>query len=250
MVGRVAGRPGGDVRGVRGVGVRNREAAWVAGSWGRGAARLAGRCRQGHPDRFGAGGALPPAPCLAPAGIVGAGLRLVVCGGFAAGSLSAGLDTGFSAADLLTEGLTAGLLSGGFTAVLPSGRLAVGAISALPVRLPPVAPRFRFPDLALRCGVVAVRVGVLRLDPAVVAPTNQDLQCLDPLAHEEAQPHRRGEEPLLRGPAVFRGVVPEPGPLRDLGLVVHVRIAALPDRRVPGDQEPGEIPVARPHPAR
>ena len=41
----------------------------------------------------------------------------------------------------------------------------------------------------------------------------------------------RGEEALLRGPAVFGGVLAEPRPFRHLGLVVHVRVAALLDRR-------------------
>ena len=44
---------------------------------------------------------------------------------------------------------------------------------------------------------------------------------------------------LLRGPAVFGGVVAEPRPFRDLGLVVHVRVAALLDRRATGDEKSG-----------
>ena len=73
-----------------------------------------------------------------------------------------------------------------------------------------------------------------------------DVGCL---AHEEAQPHGRGEEALLRGPAVFGGVVAEPRPFRHLGLVVHVRVATLLDRRAAGDEKPGEVPVGRPLPA-
>ena len=96
----------------------------------------------------------------------------------------------------------------------------------------------------------AVRVAARRLHLAVVAPTDKDVYRFDLLAHEEAQPHGRGEEALLRGPAVFRGVVAEPATLGDFGLVIHVRIAALLDRRSPGNQKPGEVPVGRTHPAR
>lgn len=103
--------------------------------------------------------------------------------------------------------------------------------------------------VALR-GSVPARIAALRLQPAVVTPTNEDLQRVDPLAHEEAQPHGRREEALLRGPAVFGGVVAEPRLFRDFGLIVHVRVAALLDRRAPRDEKSGEVPVGRPNPAR
>ena len=96
----------------------------------------------------------------------------------------------------------------------------------------------------------AVRIAARRLHPAVVAPTDKDVHRFDLLAHEEAQPHGRGEEALLRGPAVFRGVVSEPSTLGDFRLVIHVCVAAMFDRRSAGNQKPGEIPVGRTHPAR
>ena len=96
----------------------------------------------------------------------------------------------------------------------------------------------------------SVRIAALRFDPAVIAPPDDDVQQVHISTHEEAQPHGRGEEALLRRPPVFRGVVPEPGRLRHFGLLVHVRVATLPGRRPARDQEPGEIPVGRPHPSR
>ena len=93
----------------------------------------------------------------------------------------------------------------------------------------PVPASARVPPAAFRsCPVVslvtaAVRVAALRLHPAVIAPTDEDVHHFDLLAHEEAQPHGRGEEALLRSPAVFRGIVAEPRFSRDLGLVVPVR---------------------------
>ena len=133
-----------------------------------------------------------------------------------------------------------------FIAALAAGSILALARALIRGRLPLVAFRFCFAALL---GAVPVRVAALRLHPAVVAPTDEDLQRVDPLAHEEAQPHGRGEEALLRGPAVFGGVVAEPRPFRDLGLVVHVRVAALLDRRATGDEKSGEIPVGRPLPA-
>ena len=124
----------------------------------------------------------------------------------------------------------------------PTGSVA----PALRGRLPLVAFRFCFVALL---GAVPVRIAALRLHPAVVAPTDEDLQRVDSRAHEEAQPHGRGEEALLRGPAVFGGVVAEPRPFRLLGLVVHVRVAALLYRRATGDEKSGEVPVGRPLPA-
>ena len=58
------------------------------------------------------------------------------------------------------------------------------------------------------------RPAALRLDPAVAAPTNQDLQRLDPLAREEVSPIDEGKNSFfaLPGPPVFRGVVPSPAP--------------------------------------
>ena len=95
-----------------------------------------------------------------------------------------------------------------------------------------------------------VRAVTRRLIPAIVAPADHDLQRIGLRFHQEAQPHGRGEEALLRGLAVFNGVVAETRALRDIEIVVHVRIAALLGRHPPGDQKSREIPVGRPHPAR
>ena len=183
-----------------------------AGIRNRVGSRIAGRCRQGHRHGFFARSALPPAPDLALAGSVGAGDRLLGVAALAAGSIPA-----FAPARALVRG-----------------------------RLPRVAFRSCFAALP---GAVTARVAALRLHPAVVAPADEDLQRVDSLVHEEAQPHGRGEEALLRGPAVFGGVIAEPRPFRHLGLVVHVRVAALLDRRSARDEKSGEVPVGRPLPA-
>ena len=54
-----------------------------------------------------------------------------------------------------------------------------------------------------------------RPHPAIVAPADHDLQRIDLRFHQEAQPNGRGEEALLRGLAVFYGVVAETLALRD-----------------------------------
>ena len=59
-------------------------------------------------------------------------------------------------------------------------------------------------------------MAALRFHPAVVAPKDEDLQCIAPLAHEEAQPHGRGEIALAREDATrFFDALSDPPPPND-----------------------------------
>ena len=82
------------------------------------------------------------------------------------------------------------------------------------------------------------RVGVVQIRHALVPVIAGDLAGVGARDERNRAPH------LDLG-----GVVAEPRPLRHLGLVVHVRVAALLDRRSARDEKPGEIPVGRPLPA-
>ena len=137
-------------------------------------------------------------------------------------------------------------LVGGHPAVRAT--LSAALVAALARALAPLAAS-RLGFAGFRAGL-PTRTAAFRFNPAVVAPADDDLQRVEIRADQEAESHGRGEEALLRRPPVLRRVVPEPCRLRDLGLFVHVRVAALLDRRPTGNQKPGEIPVGRPHPAR
>ena len=94
-------------------------------------------------------------------------------------------------------------------------------------------------------------VGILGRRRFVVRPSDCHDDRVRVLGDQEAQAHRRGEEPLLRGLALLRRLLRETGRLRHLvEVVVLVRVAALLGWRTGRDQEAGEVPVRGSHPSR
>ena len=107
-----------------------------------------------------------------------------------------------------------------------------------PLVRPPPPDRFRLP------------AGALDLRVLVVAPADRHVQRVRLRRDEEAQPHRRRQEALPRRPALFRRLFREAPRLRRLvDVVVLVRVGAPLRLRARRNQEPGQIPVRRAHPA-
>ena len=95
-------------------------------------------------------------------------------------------------------------------------------------------------------GLAAVFV---RLGERVVAPTHGDIQRLHPRRHQHADADGGREEAASRRPAIRRGLFRQSrhgGRL--VQLLLFVRIRVLIRRRIRWNEEPGEIPVRRPHP--
>ena len=93
-------------------------------------------------------------------------------------------------------------------------------------------------------------VGAFDPGGPVVPPTHDHGQGIRLGRHEEAQPHRRREEALLRSPALLRRLFRETARLRRLVDVVFlVGVCAQLRLRAGWNQKAGQIPVRRSHPA-
>ena len=93
-------------------------------------------------------------------------------------------------------------------------------------------------------------IGAFNPGGLVVAPTHDHGQGIRLGRHEEAQPHRRREEALLRSPALLRRLFREAARLRRLVDVVFlVGVCAQLRLRAGWNQKAGQIPVRRSHPA-
>ena len=93
-------------------------------------------------------------------------------------------------------------------------------------------------------------VGTFDLGVFVVPPAHDHGQGIRLGRHEEAQPHRRREEALLRSLALLRRLLGETARRRRLVDVVFLVGIRTPLRlRAGWNQEAGQIPVRRSHPA-
>ena len=93
-------------------------------------------------------------------------------------------------------------------------------------------------------------VGPFDLGGLVVPPTHDHGQGVRVCRHEEAQAHRRREEAFLRSLALLRRLLGETARLRRLVDVVFlVGIRTQLQLRAGWNQESGQIPVRRSHPA-
>ena len=93
-------------------------------------------------------------------------------------------------------------------------------------------------------------VGAFHLGATVVPPAHDHGQGIRLGRHEEAQPHRRREEALLRSLALLRRLLGETARRRrlvDVVFLVGIRAQLRP--RAGWNQEAGQIPGRRAHPA-
>ena len=111
---------------------------------------------------------------------------------------------------------------------------------------------YRHGSLALPSlpGGSSLAVRVRDWDEFVARPSDDYADRVRVFGDQEAQAHRGGEEALLCGLALLRGLLGEPGRFRHLAeIVLLVRIAPLLGRRTGRDEESGQVPVRGAHPS-